>query len=182
MGYRHATGLLSALLLVSQAAFAQSSVSFRMSNPVFTQGGHPQGGAVLGSASYRVTIDSVGEGLATPDLGSAGFAMRAGFALCFSPAGEVQGMRALADKTTFSWTAEPSVGDYSVYRGTLDTLPGTYGACRLSGVASTSTALSEIPGATGYFYLITARNLLREEGTKGSSSAGLLRGNPTPCP
>ena len=39
-----------------------------------------------------------------------------------------------------------------------------------------------VPAGNGYFYLVTARNRLWEEGTKGSSSAGAQRANPAPCP
>jgi hypothetical protein len=53
--------------------------------------------------------------------------------------------------------------------------------------------LSELPDAAaildavpdpgqGFFYLVTARNRLAEEGTKGSTSAGVPRSNAFPCP
>jgi hypothetical protein len=34
----------------------------------------------------------------------------------------------------------------------------------------------------GYFYLVTAKNLIAEEGIKGRASSGSLRANPAPCP
>ncbi|PYT33187.1 MAG: hypothetical protein DMF52_16120 [Acidobacteria bacterium] len=34
----------------------------------------------------------------------------------------------------------------------------------------------------GFFYLITSRNRLDEEGIKGHASSGVERANPLPCP
>jgi hypothetical protein len=34
----------------------------------------------------------------------------------------------------------------------------------------------------GRFYLVSARNRLREEGPKGYSSNGIEQANPSPCP
>ena len=38
------------------------------------------------------------------------------------------------------------------------------------------------PTGNGWFYLVTAENLLREEVTKGWTSEGVERLNPAPCP
>ena len=73
-----------------------------------------------------------------------------------------------------------------MYSGAIGELPGGYGACRTGDVPGPSAAIPEIPsledGQVGFFYLVTARNGLREEGTKGFDSAGAPRPNPLPCP
>ncbi len=69
-----------------------------------------------------------------------------------------------------------------VYRDLLSALPdGQNGLCLQGGVAATSMTDPALPG-TGWFYLITSRNSLGEEGTKGFAGNGTERANPGPCP
>ena len=52
------------------------------------------------------------------------------------------------------------------------------------GTARHSSLRLDVPGSgdAGFLYLVTAENALDEEGSKGSDSAGVPRGNPVPCP
>lgn len=169
----------------SGGVLAQTSPSYRGSEYVFNEGGHPEAGVVLHSTSFRMSLDSVGDGLVAPTLQSASYAMDAGFARSYPPPREVQGLLVLSDKATFSWNPEPATGAYDLYRGFVGDLPDGYGVCRVSDVPGTSTLLSELPEADpgqGFFYIVTAKNRLREEGVKGYASSGSLRANPQPCP
>ncbi|HEV8700972.1 MAG TPA: hypothetical protein VGV60_06840 [Candidatus Polarisedimenticolia bacterium] len=82
---------------------------------------------------------------------------------------------------------EPSTGTYNLYRGSigpgLGAPPGNFGDCLQSPVTGTTSSDHAAP-AVGrvWFYLVTASNLLDEEGTKGRSSDGTPRPNPAPCP
>ena len=57
------------------------------------------------------------------------------------------------------------------------------GACEHDDLTSETVVESGTPPTgNGCFYLVTAENLLREEGTKGWTSGGVERLNPAPCP
>jgi hypothetical protein len=88
--------------------------------------------------------------------------------------------------TTLRWAPELSAEWYEIYRGTIASLPGTYGTCFagdiLASVANSAADPANPPAGEGFFYLVTARNRLREEGPKGFGSDGALEGNPLPCP
>jgi hypothetical protein len=83
-----------------------------------------------------------------------------------------------------TWDPERSVGAYEVYRDALTTLPGGgFGTCFASGLTSEAATEAATPVAgQGWFYLVTARNRLGEEGTKGFQTSGAERPNPAPCP
>lgn len=170
-----------ALLLGSQVV-AQQSANHKLSDHVFNAGGHPAAGAVIASTNHRVTLDSIGESVMLPGLGSSSFVMDGGFAQCFPPPGEVPGLR-FTDAVTLAWRPERSVGDYSLYRGLLSTLPGLgYGACAQQDLAGeTATDTDPVPVGDGFFYLVTASNRLGEEGTKGTDGNDATRGG-TACP
>ena len=71
---------------------------------------------------------------------------------------------------------------YNLYRNTLASLPGDMGGCYRSALAGASFVETETPpSGAGWFYLVTAENLLSEEGTKGRSSDGTERANAIPC-
>ena len=93
-------------------------------------------------------------------------------------AGQVQ------EAVRHSWNPERSVGVYNLYRDLLGNLSGLgYGDCEQSDLpGTTATDTDRPPAAGGFFYLITAENRLREEGTKGFDSSGSGRPNPSPCP
>ena len=165
------------------AATAQTSPSFKLTEHTLNAGGHPAQGAALASASYHVTLDALGGPVARAGLASASFRADAGFVASYPPPGEVVGLRIAADKSTWSWNAERSVGSYNLYRDLLQALPGTYGTCLQSALATnTWVDPSKPPLGKGWFYIVTARNRLREEGTKGRGSSGAERPNAAPCP
>ena len=174
---------LQILGLCGGALLAQSSPSFRLEESTVNAGGHPQGGIGLVSASYRMSLDSVGELPSGTLLQSAAHSIDVGFARCYPPPLEVHEVVAFGDKATFAWAPERSVGSYRVYRGSLHELPGDYGACRRAEVAAGQATLPEIPEVgQPFFYLVSARNMLLEEGTTGSDSVGRLRVVAGPCP
>ena len=174
--------LFTPWIAAGSLALAQSSASYKLQESVFNGGGHPNGGSVLTSASFHVRLDSIGEGLVQTGLGSASFHMDAGFVDVYRPPGEVLNLRYLANKQTLQWNPEISIGVYALYRNTLNTLPGSFGVCLPPNVSVNSADDTALPSVgAGFFYLVTARNRLREEGTKGTQSNGVPRPNPGPC-
>ncbi len=179
---RFAVPVLLAGLLLASPAHAQSSASYKLSEQVLNAGGHPSAGSALNSSSFRIKLDSIGEGVVQTGMGSASFHVDAAFVSVYPPPLEVLGL-SWVDKTTLSWNLEKSVGEYELYRNLINTLPGTFGSCFASHLTSrTATEPSNPPLGQGWFYLATARNRLNEEGTKGKSSNGSTRPNTTPCP
>lgn len=180
MAVRYAIAFLcAAYLTASPPAFAQQSASFRAEEYVRNAGGTPQNGASAASASFRITLSSLGDGLALGGLSSASFRADGSFVAAYPPPGEVEGLL-LQDSQTLVWSPEPSVGTYNVYRGTV--AAGHYGVCLLPDVAASGASDAAVPAGGGAFlYLVTAENRLREEGTKGSTSAGVQRGGAV-CP
>ena len=84
--------------------------------------------------------------------------------------------------TTLVWDPERSVGTYNLYRDLLSVLPGSFGECLQSSITGeTATELDTPPTGQGWFYLITAKNRLGEEGT-GTERSGAQRPNSSPCP
>lgn len=164
------------------SALAQQSASYRMDEHVLNQGGRPAGGVTASSASYRVSLDSLGEALVRAGLSSASYRMDGSFGSAYPPPGEVVGVR-FADSETLTWDPEPSVGVYEVYRDGLAAIAGGgYGTCWQQDVAGESVTDSDpIAPGEGFFYLVTARNRLDEEGTKGRDSAGSERAG-SACP
>ncbi len=180
--YRRAAGCVAVLLgLTGLPAAAQVSASFKLTESSLNSGGDPRGAVVLASSSYHVKLDALGEPLAATGLSSASYRSDASFVPAYRPAGEVRNLR-FTDRTHFSWTADPAAGTYAVYRDLLSTLPGTFGTCFQSGLTATAAVdAATPPGGRGWFYLVTARNRLREEGTKGFTST-TERTNTAPCP
>jgi hypothetical protein len=177
-----ATAILLALL-VAGTVMAQTSASYKLGEHVFNAGGHPEVGTVMASASYRVSLDSIGDGLAGPGLSSASYRVDGGFGLSYPPPGEVLGLR-FTDSQTMEWTPEKSVGVYNLYRGLFSALSGLgYGGCDQQDLTGeTAIDFDTPPAFDGYSYLVTAENRLAEEGTKGWNSGGAERPNPAACP
>lgn len=174
------------MLCLASPAFAQQSPSYKLEEYVFNSGGDPTGGAFASSASYRIKLDAVGEGVIGPGLGSASFRMDGGFAGAYPPPGEVLSLF-FPNKSSLAWSPERSVGTYDLYRDLVSTLPGSFGSCSQSAIGGTSATDASNPAThASYFYLVTAKNRLAEEGTKGYSrfpvSGAVERPNPAPCP
>jgi hypothetical protein len=168
--------------LIALPALAQESESYKLKESVLNGGGNPKDGAILSSASFRVKLDAIGEGALRAGLTSSSYRMDGGFVNGYPPPGEVAGF-SFSNKTTLIWRPEKSIGVYNLYRDLLSALGGGFGACQqqdLTGEMTTEPGTP--PVANGWFYLVTAENRLREEGTKGNSSAGVERPNPSPCP
>jgi hypothetical protein len=174
--------LVAACFLAGTGVRAQQSPSYTLGESRLNSGGDPAGGGVASSSSYRITLDALGGGLLGPTPASASFRVDGGFARTYRPPSEVKGL-SFASKTTLTWTADLSAGAYEIYRNLVSTLPGSYGSCIQAGIAGLSASdPAPPPGGAAYFYLVTARNRLSEEGTKGYRSSGAERPNPAPCP
>ena len=169
--------------LIALPALAQESASYKLKESVFNAGGHPKDGEIASSASFRVTLGAVGEGVARTGQASSSYRMDGGFVNTYPPPGEVAGL-GFSNKTTLTWRPEKSIGVYNLYRDLLSALGGGgYGDCQQYDLTGeTATESGTPPAGNGWFYLVTAENRLREEGTKGNNSAGALRPNPSPCP
>jgi hypothetical protein len=173
---------VAAALLPAGRVAAQQSANFHVDNGTLNEGGRPQQGVSMAGSSYRISLDSIGDATAAPALGSASFRLDTGLVETFAPPGEVMNQR-FTNASTMTWDVEKSVGVYEVYRGLLSGLPGGFGACFQSSLAGTTAAdAANPPAGDGWFYLVTAKNHLGEEGTKGYQSSGAMRSNASPCP
>jgi hypothetical protein len=171
------------LLVAPWPALAQTSASFKLEEHVFNAGGHPLDGTVFTSASFKVSLDAIGDAAPGGGFSGASFHMDGGFVGWYPPPGEVPGLR-FTGRDTLAWNPERSVGVYNLYRDLMSNLSGLgYGNCRQKELESeTATETDVPPPEDGYFYLVTAVNRLSEEGTKGFDGSGIERPNPAPCP
>jgi hypothetical protein len=184
--------LLATVLLTFGPALAQSSLDFEVESQAFNAGGHPAGGQILTSGSFRVTLDAIGGSVTGLSLAGGPFTTDVGLAVSYPPTGEIapfcDGTAArcavFTTRTQLVWPAERSTGVYHVYRGTLASLPAlAFGVCWRFDVPGELVVETATPAAgTGFFYLVTAENRLGEEGTKGYQSNGTERANAAPCP
>jgi hypothetical protein len=162
---------------------AQTSASYHLNEHTFNDGGQPANGAVSTSASFHLKLDAIGDAVVRSGMTSASFRADGGFVGDYPPPGEVQGL-AFTSATSMVWNPEKSVGQYEVYRDFISSLQsGGTGTCFLSGLTAESATDTTVPAlGSGLFYLVTARNLLNEEGTKGYKTGGVERPNTLPCP
>jgi hypothetical protein len=171
--------ILLVVLSSASVARAQSSASFEIKAQAFNAGGQP---VSVASADFQIRLGSIGEGVAAVSLGSASFGLDSGFGLSFSPPGEVTGLR-FNDHVTLAWNPEKATGAYNLYRNLLSALSPGFGACQQPDLSDEAATDADVPGAgTGFFYLVTAENVLAEEGTKGFQSSNVERANAAPCP
>jgi hypothetical protein len=162
---------------------AQSSASQSLTEAVFNTGGRPAQAVTSSSPSFRISLDSIGEPVSSRTLTAPSFRLGGGLATAYPPPGEVGGLQVLVDHQTLFWSPEPASTAYNVYTGLVSSLPGGFGACAVARVPGTSAVDATTPSpGTGLFYLVTGVNRLLEEGTKGRTSAGVVRANPLPCP
>jgi hypothetical protein len=176
---------ISVLALVALAclpARGQSSASYRLNEQSVNAGGDPRNGIVLVAPSYRVTFDSIGDPLAGAGWTSTNYRIEAGFPAALAPPGEVGGL-GFVSSTMLAWSPERSAQSYAIYRSTVDALDVSTGDCFASYVTGEGAIDSSAPTVgSAFFYLVTSRNRLGEEGTKGFRSDGTERANPDPCP
>lgn len=175
--------LAAAVLAAWSPSLAQSSASFQLEEHALNAGGRPAQAIVASSASFRITLDSIGGPMAGRGYAGGAFRLDSGFDSAYAPPGEVRGLTFLGDHQTLTWQAERASTSYDVYSAPLSDLPGSFGGCAQSDVPGTSWSDPSVPpSGIGSFYLVTGKNRLREEGTKGATSAGAPRANPAPCP
>lgn len=170
-------------LVTAAAARAQTSASYKLSESTLNSGGDPQNGTSASSASFRIRLDAIGDAVAGVGPSSSSFHADAGFVGGYPPPREVRTIY-FTSKTAMTWDPEPSIGVYEVYRDAVSALrSGGFGTCFASGLPSESATDGANPASgQGWFYLVTARNRLGEEGTKGFQSSGVERPNSAPCP
>ena len=170
-----------AALFSCGAALAQSNANFRIEQPTLNQGGHPVNGLVMSSASQTISFDALGDSVTGTTVTSASFQIDVGLVAAYPYPDEVRHF-VFRTKTAMSWDPERSVGTYNVYRGSLSGLAGA-GICFASGLTSPASTETGKPSAGApWFYLVTAENRLRIEGTKGYRTSGVERPNTAPCP
>ncbi len=176
--------LLALTLSVIPVAAAQTSANYKLTESTFNAGGDPNQGGFPSSAHYRVRLDAIGDAaVSSATLSSASYRMNGGFVSDYPPPGEVRSLTIDKNKQTLRWQPEPSIGSYGLYRDLLSNLTGTYGTCFQAGIVNeTWNDASTPPARNGYFYLVTARNRVYEEGPKGYSSTGAQEPNLYPCP
>ena len=164
------------------SAAAQTSASFKLTEDVINAGGNPLDGNRPASASFKISHDAIGDAAIRGTLSSASYRADGGFVVRYGPVGEVHGVRFL-DGTNLTWNHEPSAETYNLYRSTLASLPGNFGSCLQFGLAGPPFVENAEPEqGSGWYYLVTAENRLRQEGTKGHRSNGAERPNTAPCP
>jgi hypothetical protein len=165
-------------------ALAQQSANYRIVEQSFNAGGHPEGGTSPASATFSIRVDAIGDAVDGGEtLTSATYSMDGSFTSGLRPPAEVGALR-MVDHETLVWAPEGPLASYNLYRDLLGQIGGLgYGSCEQHGLSEESaTDPDQPPAGEGYFYLVTAENLLGDEGSKGSDSDGADRGNPSPCP
>ena len=174
--------LLLVLGSVVGSALGQTSASYKLKESTLNAGGDPQNGSFAASANYRIKLDAIGQGLSGAGLSSSSFHLDAGFVPDYPSPKEVLNLH-WTDPATLVWDPEKSVGAYELYRDLLSTLPGGFGSCFQSAIVNETWTDATTPSAgTGLLYLVTARNLLAEEGMKGFQWNNVERSNLSPCP
>jgi hypothetical protein len=166
-------------LLIAGTALGQTSTNFKLEEHVFNSGGHPTAGQVPTSTNFKISIDSIGEGIIGQGLASTSFDIDACFLSAYPPPGEVLNLRFPTDTQTLVWDPEKSVGTYSLYRDLVSNLSSTeLGLCEQQAIADETTIdASTPPSGDSYFYGVTAENKLGEEGTQGFDDSGTERTN-----
>jgi len=182
---RKTNGLVAASLFVILAGSsqAQSSASYELSEANLNFGGRP--GTATGpgmSASYELSLDALGGGPNGSGSSSASYALHAGFVAPLGPPGNASDFY-WTSHTDMHWSAGSSATSYNVYRDGLATLPALgYGQCLgndRSGLTHTDPDSPAVGSA--FFYLVSAKNRLGEESSKGRDSGGTSRrGNACP--
>src|SRR5262245_41822605 len=173
-------------VLSGTSAGAQQSASHRLEGSTFNQGGRPANGVHAQSASFRITLDAVGETVPGFAAASASFGLSGGLVGAYAPPSEVQAVGFSPDggsSTALVWAPNPTAVRFDVYRGPTGRLPGTFGSCLASNLVGTVYSDPVVPGSqNAFFYLVTAENRLGEEGTKGTQSNGTVRTAAPACP
>ena len=182
------TGLKRAVLALAGVALAglataQQSSSFQMTEYTFNAGGHPAQGTILTSGSFQLTLDALGDAISGTATNSSSFSIGNGFPASFGPPLEAQNLR-FTDAVTLAWDPDGSVGEYELYRGqVVAPFDPNYGSCLSAGITDLTATDFSAPGpGLAFFYLVTARNRLDEEGSKGLDPDNLERDNSFPCP
>ncbi len=177
--------MIFAGLVLTSVALAQTSTNFTLEEYTLNSGGTPSQGVDLTSASFSITLASIGDTAVATGLSSASFEADVGFDAAYPPPGEVaaacgagEPCLVFTNSETLTWPVEPSAGVYNLDRD--DTSDG-FGNCEEQDIAGTTTTDTATPTAA-FFYLVTVENRLAEEGTKGFQSNATERVGGTGLP
>jgi hypothetical protein len=173
---------LALALLGTAFASAQQSANFQVEGGVINAGGRPASGVTASSASFRVSLESIGEAATEVALSSGSFRGEAGFSSAYLAPIETGPLR-FTNPVRLEWSRDRSAAAFNLYRDALSNLAGlTYGNCLQTNLTDTFAIDPAVPiTGNGFFYLVTALNRLVEEGPKGSASSGSPRlGNACP--
>jgi hypothetical protein len=163
-------------------AAAQQSANFQVEGAVINAAGRPAAGGTASSASFRVSLESIGEAATGVALSSGSLRGEAGFSSAYLPPTETGPLR-FTSPERLEWTRDRAAAAFNLYRDALSNLAGlTYGNCLQTHLTDPFAIDPAVPiTGDGFFYLVTALNRLVEEGPKGSASSGSLRlGNACP--
>lgn len=156
--------------LLGGAALAQESAHFVIKGAVINAGGDPSSVMVPASASFALRPDSIGDAIVDPSMTSSSFRMGAGFVMSFPPPGEVVNLR-FNDSVTLLWDPQPLARSYNLYRtGEMGPSAGVPPSadCDQSDLLAATATDSDLPAlGHGFFYLVTAVNVIRLEGPDG---------------
>ena len=167
------------LLLLSGSALAQTSASFQLEEYTLNAGGTPSQGSELASASFRMTVASLGNTLSAVGLDSASFQLDSGFGVSYLPPGQVAAMcggagelpAVFTDVQTLIWPRGAFGRDSTTCTGTIPVVG--YGICEQQDLIAATYGDGRggaLDRATTFYYLVTVENRLAEEGTKGFQS------------
>lgn len=165
-----------ALFLLGDMTTAQTSEDYKLEEYVFNAWGVSSQNQTPQSGSFELTLAMMGDAIVASGLNSSAFQLNAGFLAGYLPPGEVahacgtpgNGCLVFTNAQTLTWPDEPSAGVYSLYRGSMR---DDFGACEqaeLPNPIATDTATP--PSSEAFYYLLTVKNRLGEEGTKGFQS------------
>ena len=142
------------VLFLGGGVLAEESASYKLKEHTFNSGGTPSQGTVLTSASFSITLASMGDTVAATGMSSSSFQLDTGFDAAYPPPGEVVGLR-LTDEETFVWSSESSAGLYNLYRD--DTRDG-FGNCEEQNLTATTTTDTSTPAVGSvFYYLVTVQ-------------------------
>lgn len=183
MRSRFITASALALMAAAPMTFGQQSASYRLSEGVFNSCGRA-GSSALTSATYRIRLDAMGGSFSDLPLSGPSLRLAGGFVADYRPAGPVPGL-SFSASDALEWGPERSAGSYNVYRGALPSFPLASDAstCLLSGLTSRSVgSLTAPPPGQAFYYFVSARNLLDEEGPSRVDPSGVPHAPSNPCP
>lgn len=172
------------LLLVAASlgvTHAQQSASHQIEQSALNAGGQPRGALTASSASFAITLDSLGDAI-SGDEATGSVLAQGGIPAAFRPPIEVLDLE-FVNEQDLQWRSDASAGTYNLYRDLIAALTAlSYGSCEQQALDRPGAIDADAPATgAGFFYLATAVNRISEEGSKGNASSGAERSGSV-CP